>query len=110
MGIHREADLSLKRVKTLLNDKGYQEVITYSFVDPKVQQMIHPGVEALLLPSPISVEMSAMRLSLWTGLLATVVYNQNRQQNRVRIFESGLRFVPDTQAPLGIRQDLMLAV
>ena len=101
MGTHREADLSLKRVKTLLNDKGYQEVITYSFVDPKVQQMIHPGVEALLLPSPISVEMSAMRLSLWTGLLATVVYNQNRQQNRVRIFESGLRFVPDTQAPLG---------
>lgn len=68
MGTHREADLSLKRVKTLLNDKGYQEVITYSFVDPKVQQMIHPGVEALLLPSPISVEMSAMRLSLWTGL------------------------------------------
>ncbi len=88
MGTHREADLSLKRVKTLLNDKGYQEVITYSFVDPKVQQMIHPGVEALLLPSPISVEMSAMRLSLWTGLLATVVYNQNRQQNRVRIFEA----------------------
>ncbi len=109
MGTDREADLSLKRVKTLLMDKGYQEVITYSFVDPKVQQMIHPGVEALLLPSPISVEMSAMRLSLWTGLLATVVYNQNRQQNRVRIFESGLRFVPDTQAPLGIRQDLMLA-
>lgn len=109
MGSHREADLSLKRVKTMLNDKGYQEVITYSFVDPKLQQMIHPGQEALILPSPISSEMSAMRLSLWTGLLGTIVYNQNRQQNRVRIFESGLRFVPDTQANLGIRQDLMLA-
>ena len=109
MGTHREADLSLKRVKTLLNDKGYQEVITYSFVDPKVQQLIHAGEEALILPSPISSEMSAMRLSLWTGLLGTVVYNQNRQQSRVRIFESGLRFVPDTQAPLGIRQDVMLA-
>lgn len=109
MGQHREADLSLKRVKTLLIDKGYQEVITYSFVDPKVQQLVHPGEEALILPSPISSEMSAMRLSLWTGLLATVVYNQNRQQNRVRIFESGLRFVPDTSANLGIRQDLMLA-
>jgi len=109
MGNHREADLALKRVKTMLNDKGYQEVITYSFVDPKVQQLIHPGVEALILPSPISSEMSAMRLSLWTGLLTTVVYNQNRQQNRVRIFETGLRFVPDTQANLGIRQDLMLA-
>jgi phenylalanyl-tRNA synthetase beta subunit len=69
MGTHREADLSLKRVKTLLNDKGYQEVITYSFVDPKVQQLIHAGEEALILPSPISSEMSAMRLSLWTGLL-----------------------------------------
>jgi phenylalanyl-tRNA synthetase beta chain len=109
MGSHREADLSLKRVKTMLNDKGYQEVITYSFVDPKVQQWIHPAEEALILPSPISSEMSAMRLSLWTGLLGTIVYNQNRQQNRVRIFESGLRFVPDNQANLGIRQDLMLA-
>ena len=109
MGSHREADLSLKRVKTMLNDKGYREVITYSFVDPKLQQLIHPGQEALILPSPISSEMSAMRLSLWTGLLGTIVYNQNRQQNRVRIFESGLRFVPDTQANLGIRQDLMLA-
>lgn len=109
MGSHREADLSLKRVKTMLVDKGYQEVITYSFVDPKVQQLMHPGEEALILPSPISSDMSAMRLSLWTGLLSTVVYNQNRQQNRVRIFETGLRFVPDTQADLGIRQDLMLS-
>ncbi|WP_110810623.1 phenylalanine--tRNA ligase subunit beta [Cronobacter sakazakii] len=110
MGNHREADLSLKRVKTLLNDHGFQEVITYSFVDPKVQQLLHPGEEALILPSPISSEMSAMRLSLLSGLLTTVVYNQNRQQSRVRIFETGLRFVPDTQADLGIRQDLMLAV
>ncbi|QOV65931.1 phenylalanine--tRNA ligase subunit beta [Kosakonia pseudosacchari] len=109
MGEHREANLSMKRVKTMLNDKGYQEVITYSFVDPKLQQLIHPGEEALILPSPISSEMSAMRLSLWTGLLGTIVYNQNRQQSRVRIFETGLRFVPDTQANLGIRQDVMLA-
>ncbi|WPG22681.1 phenylalanine--tRNA ligase subunit beta [Kosakonia cowanii] len=109
MGEHREANLSLKRVKTMLNDKGYQEVITYSFVDPKLQQLIHPGEETLVLPSPISSEMSVMRLSLWTGLLGTIVYNQNRQQSRVRIFETGLRFVPDTQANLGIRQDVMLA-
>ncbi|MEN5015691.1 phenylalanine--tRNA ligase subunit beta [Erwinia sp. Eh17-17] len=106
---HREASLSLKRVKALLVDKGYQEAITYSFVDPKIQALLHPGEENLVLPSPISVEMSAMRLSLWTGLLGAVVYNQNRQQSRVRLFESGLRFVPDTQAYLGIRQDVMLA-
>lgn len=43
-----------------------------------------------------------MRLSLWTGLLSAVVYNQNRQQTRLRLFESGLRFVPDSAADLGI--------
>ncbi|MBQ4797266.1 phenylalanine--tRNA ligase subunit beta, partial [Pectobacterium versatile] len=75
--------------------------ITYSFVDPKIQSLIHPGEEALILPSPISVEMSAMRLSLWSGLLGAVVYNQNRQQSRLRLFESGLRFVPDQHADLG---------
>ncbi|NJD85773.1 phenylalanine--tRNA ligase subunit beta [Candidatus Erwinia dacicola] len=109
MSKHREANLSLKRVKALLVDKGYQEAITYSFVDPKIQALLHPGEEHLVLPCPISVEMSAMRLSLWSGLLGAVAYNQNRQQSRVRLFESGLRFVPDTQANLGIRQDVMLA-
>lgn len=109
MPVHREAKLSLRRVKSLLIDHGYQEAITYSFVDPKVQALLHPGQEPLLLPNPISVEMSAMRLSLWTGLLTTAVYNQNRQQGRVRLFESGLRFVPDEKAELGIRQEIMLA-
>lgn len=109
MTAHREANLPLRRVKTLLVDRGYQEAITYSFVDPKVQSLLHPDQEALVLPSPISIEMSAMRLSLWTGLLSSVVYNQNRQQGRVRLFESGLRFVPDASADLGVKQELMLA-
>ncbi|WP_241578304.1 phenylalanine--tRNA ligase subunit beta [Rosenbergiella nectarea] len=109
MPAHREASLALQRVKTLLVDKGYQEAITYSFVDPKTQSLLHPQQEALILPSPISADMSAMRLSLWTGLLDAVVYNQNRQQSRVRLFESGLRFIPDSQAPLGIRQEMMLS-
>ncbi|MCP9269203.1 phenylalanine--tRNA ligase subunit beta [Xenorhabdus sp. XENO-1] len=108
MTAHREANLPLKRVKTMLVDKGYQEAITYSFVDPKIQQYLHPQEEALILPNPISADMSAMRLSLLTGLLTTVVYNQNRQQNRVRLFETGLRFVPDENAEHGIRQELML--
>ncbi len=106
---HREAALPLKRVRNLLVDRGYQEAITYSFVDPKHQNILHPEEEALILPSPISADMSAMRLSLWTGLLDAVVYNQNRQQPRVRLFESGLRFVPDADAEFGIRQELMLA-
>ena len=97
------------RVRTALVDSDYQEVITYSFVDPKIQQLLHPDQEALILPNPISSEMSAMRVSLLTGLLETIVYNQNRQQNRVRIFEAGLRFIPDANAELGVRQEPVFA-
>ncbi len=100
MNAQREADLDLKRVKALLVDRGFQEAITYSFVDPSQQAVVHPGVEPLILPHPISVEMSAMRLSLWTGLLNALAYNQNRQQARVRTFETGLKFVPAAAGPL----------
>lgn len=106
---HREAVLPLSRVKTLLVDLGYHEAITYSFVDPQKQVLLHPQQRPLVLPNPISQDMSVMRLSLWTGLLGAVVYNQNRQQQRVRLFESGLRFVPDHAAYLGVHQDIMVA-
>lgn len=90
---HKEAELSLKRVRSLLVDLGYQEAITYSFVEPKAQAALFPAEEVQILPHPISVEMSAMRVSLWPGLLQAVLHNQNRQQGRVRFFESGLRFI-----------------
>lgn len=103
-----EKDLDLNRIRTAFVDSDYQEVITYSFVDPEVQQLLHPETEALMLPNPISREMSAMRLSLLTGLLGAVAYNQNRQQNRIRLFETGLRFVPDATAENGIRQEKVI--
>lgn len=106
---HKEADLELSRIKTALVDADYQEAITYSFVDPKIQTLLHPEIDALVLPNPISVEMSAMRVSLLSGLLGAVLYNQNRQQNRVRLFETGLRFVPDANAEFGVRQEFVLA-
>ncbi|MGP1928331.1 MAG: phenylalanine--tRNA ligase subunit beta [Arsenophonus sp. NC-WZS1-MAG3] len=104
-----ESVLSLKRVKTLLIDRDYNETITYSFVDPKIQQLLHPNSDAMILPEPISADMSVMRLSLLSGLLTTVIYNKNRQQNRIRLFETGLRFVPDLTAEYDVRQELMLA-
>ena len=108
MSDHQEADISLKRVRSMFVARGFQEAVTYSFVDPKMQNIVHPGEEAMVLPNPISVEMSAMRLSMFTGLLTAVGYNQSRQQNRVRLFETGLRFVPDAQADSGVRQQAML--
>jgi phenylalanyl-tRNA synthetase beta chain len=106
---HVEADMPLKRVRNLLVDRGYQEAITYSFVEPEQQKLVVPGVEPLVLPFPISADMSAMRLGLIQGLLNTVVHNQKRQQPRVRLFEYGLRFVPSEQAENGMQQEPMLA-
>lgn len=100
----KEAALSVDTMRQLLVDRGYQEAITYSFVDPKVQQSLFPGVDALVLPNPISADMSAMRLNLWPGLLQAVQYNQSRQQNRLRLFEYGLKFIPDATAEGGVRQ------
>jgi len=105
----KEAALSVSKLRQTLVNRDYQEAITYSFVDPKVQSLIHQDQEVMTLPHPISSEMSVMRLSLWTGLLQSVVYNQNRQQNRVRLFEVGLRFVPDQTAENGVRQENMIA-
>ncbi|MCG3726777.1 phenylalanine--tRNA ligase subunit beta [Vibrio cincinnatiensis] len=109
MNLHKEANLPLKRVRDLLVDRGYHEAITYSFVEPEQQELIVPDVEPLILPNPISADMSAMRLSLIQGLLNTVVHNQKRQQPRVRLFEQGLRFIPDQAAENGMRQESMLA-
>ncbi|WP_443091525.1 phenylalanine--tRNA ligase subunit beta [Basfia succiniciproducens] len=106
---HHESDLELSRIKLALVGNDFHEAITYSFVDPKLQSILHPEQAAWILPNPISSEMSAMRVSLLTGLLGAVVYNQNRQQNRVRLFETGLRFIPDESAEFGIRQELVFA-
>jgi phenylalanyl-tRNA synthetase beta chain len=109
MNLHKEANMPLKRVRDLLVDRGYHEAITYSFVEPEQQKLVVPDIEPLVLPNPISADMSAMRLGLIQGLLNTVVRNQKRQQPRVRLFEQGLRFIPDASAENGMRQERMLA-
>jgi len=76
----------------LLVVRGFQEVITYSFVDPQLQEAVNPNREAVRLANPISSEMAAMRTSLWPGLLKAAQHNINRQKSRVRLFEYGLRF------------------
>lgn len=83
----------LPNLRRLLVARGYQEAITYSFIDPKLFELFTPGVEPLVLANPISNDMAAMRASLWPGLVKAMQHNLNRQQDRVRLFESGLRFV-----------------
>jgi phenylalanyl-tRNA synthetase beta chain len=109
MPLHNEAKLKLSSIRDVLVGREYQEAITYSFVDPDKQLKLHPQADALILPHPISKDMSAMRVSLWTGLLESVSKNQKRQQARVRLFETGLRFIKDEAAENGIRQQQMLS-
>ncbi|MDX1801539.1 MAG: phenylalanine--tRNA ligase subunit beta, partial [Marinobacter sp.] len=88
-----EAKRPVSAVQNYLVSRGYQEAITYSFVDPKVQSLIDPANAGIELANPISSDLSVMRTTLWSGLLKTLAHNQNRQQPRIRLFETGLRFV-----------------
>jgi len=109
MSQHQEQKVQLNQLKNTLVESDYQEAITYSFVDPKIQSLLFPQMQGLQLPHPISSEMSTMRVSLWTGLLQSVSYNQKRQQSRVRLFESGLRFIPDKSEKTGVKQELVIS-
>jgi phenylalanyl-tRNA synthetase beta chain len=88
-----EARVPLPRLRSLMVDLGYQEAVTYSFVDPAWERLFSPDGNPLALANPISSELAVMRSSLWPGLVRALKYNLNRQQDRVRLFETGLRFV-----------------
>ncbi|OWJ89466.1 phenylalanine--tRNA ligase subunit beta [Pseudomonas sp. A46] len=101
-----EGSVELPALRRLLVARGYHEAITYSFIDPKLFELFSPGVRPLTLANPISADMAAMRDSLWPGLVSALQHNLNRQQSRVRLFESGLRFVGQLE---GLKQEPMLA-
>jgi phenylalanyl-tRNA synthetase beta chain len=89
-----EQRVDANRIRYLLADRGFQEVINYSFVDPALQLRIDPEADAVPLANPLSADLAVMRTSLWTGLLQCLAYNANRQHDRVRLFEIGRCFQP----------------
>lgn len=101
-----ESAVELPALRRLLVARGYQEAITYSFIDPKLFELFNPDAKPLMLANPISNDMAAMRSSLWPGLVKALQHNLNRQQSRVRLFESGLRFVGQLE---GLKQEAMIA-
>ena len=88
-----ETEVSLVRIRCLMVDQGYNEVMNYSFVDDKLQSQLNPNVESLIISNPITNDMNVMRNSLWSGLVTTVKYNQSRQIKHVRLFEIGKCFI-----------------
>lgn len=87
-----ETTVQQQTLRALLVSQGYQEAVTFSFVDPKMEDIMAPAAEKIALANPISSELGVMRSTLWSGLLQAVSYNLKRQQNRVRLFEIGPAF------------------
>jgi phenylalanyl-tRNA synthetase beta chain len=87
-----ESRVANDRLLTAMADRGYREVITYSFVDPALQRQMFPETPSLRLANPLSLDLSEMRVSLWVGLVQACRENLRRQQTRVRLFEIGKKF------------------
>lgn len=88
-----ESAVSLSRAREVLVDAGYQEAVTWSFVDAELDRRFAGGREGLALANPIASHLAVMRQSLWPGLCQAAAYNLARQQERVLLFESGVRFI-----------------
>ncbi|NLK85365.1 MAG: phenylalanine--tRNA ligase subunit beta [Aeromonadales bacterium] len=107
--VHEKEEVVLDRdIKNALVSVGYNEAITYSFTDPKVLAEFS-DIKPLMLNTPISPELSAMRTTLLAGLSIVAKYNANRQQRKVRLFEQGLRYIIDEKAENGVAQVAMVA-
>ena len=80
----------MPQMATVLQNRGFYEVINYSFVDPILQSLLSESADKdLELINPTSTDMAVMRRSLWPGLIQSLMFNINRQQSRVRLFETG---------------------
>jgi phenylalanyl-tRNA synthetase beta chain len=101
-----EVERPLSILRRHMVSRGYQEAITYSMVEPGLLAKFDNINKPVALVNPISADMAVMRTSLWPGLVQALQHNQNRQQARVRLFETGQRFIPSDQ---GLQQQDVFA-
>tara|TARA_B100000131_G_C18032811_1_gene579160 strand:+ start:76 stop:1023 length:948 start_codon:yes stop_codon:yes gene_type:complete len=102
-----ETALSLNRLKDQLVGRGWYEAVTYSFVDADLQTSLNPEEEPVVLANPLSSDMSVMRTTIWTGLVNSLIYNVNRQQDQVKLFESGLCFSQSTSREVLVFEEII---
>ncbi len=92
--MHTEAEgASYSEFRQVFSSHGFHEIISYSFIDRKMQAILDPDAKTRELLNPITDEMSVMRTNVWSGLLNALVYNKSRQQHRVKLFEVGACFL-----------------
>ena len=92
-----EAALNLGWVRDVLINQGYQEIITYSFVDESWERDLLGNAKPIQLKNPIASNLSVMRSGLWGGLLDTLTYNLNRKQERAMLLEIGATYYQEKQ-------------
>ena len=88
-----------ERSRNLLSAFGFWEVITYSFISPKVLQdlKLPPAdkrAKTLRIHNPLGEDQSVMRTTLIPGLLQVVCQNAHRQNLDLKLFELGRVFFP----------------
>ena len=71
---------------------GYNECVTYSFIDKASAALFGGGTDDVMLENPISSEMSHMRPGLLPGLLQAAARNQARGFMDLALFEVGHAF------------------
>jgi phenylalanyl-tRNA synthetase beta chain len=101
-----EDHYTVQQMRQSLVTLGYQEAVSFSFVDEKLERALNPDVNPLRLANPMSSELSVMRTTLLASLIPCVQYNLNRQQNRIRFFETGLRFIPNEKQDISELQQI----
>jgi phenylalanyl-tRNA synthetase beta chain len=79
-------------VRHRLAERGFQEVVNFAFVEAAWEQDFCANTTPIRLANPIASQMDVMRSSLIPGLVANLISNRKRQQNRVRVFELGRCF------------------
>jgi phenylalanyl-tRNA synthetase beta chain len=84
-----EASSHQNQLRDRLVAAGYQEIVTYSFVDESWERDLLGNAQPIRLKNPIASNLSVMRSGLWGGLLDTLTYNLNRKQERAFLFEIG---------------------
>ncbi len=102
---HRVED---RVIRQLLVDLGYQECINYSFIPAKEVAALGHESLGIALANPLSEDMAVMRTSLLPGLMATLDANRKRQQERIRLFETGACFLRDAEEEQPLRLGMLL--
>lgn len=95
---YSELNRPLARVQQTLVARDYQEIVSYAFVEPKIERELCGNEQPVTLQNPIASNMAVMRSSLITGLVEALRFNLNRKQPRVRLFELGACFAKSEDA------------